>query len=105
MDKLKVDTIYGIYLLTFHRKEKYMHFDFDAYGKVFPPAAAAPTVETVVETFKPTEEMAKDGKPGDVAEKAVEIPGEAPEAETPSIAGEPPEGEENGKCNTDLSAG
>ena len=75
-----------------------MHFDFDAYGKVFPPAAAAPTVETVVETFKPTEkEMAKDDKPGDAAtEKAVEIPAEEPEAETPPIAGEPPEGEENG---------
>ena len=75
-----------------------MHFDFDAYSKVFPPAAAAPTVETVVETFKPTEEMAKDNKPGDAAaEKAVEIPpAEEPKAETPSIAGEPPEGEENG---------
>lgn len=99
MDNLKVDTIYGIYLLIFHRKENYMHFDFDAYSKVFPPAQAAPTVETVVETFKPTEkEMAKDDKPGDAAaEKAVEIPpAEEPEAETPSIAGEPPEGEENG---------
>ena len=98
MDNLKVDTIYGIYLLTFHRKEKYMHFDFDAYSKVFPPAAAAPTVETVVETFKPTEEeMAKDNKPGDAAEKAVEIPPEEPAAEPqPAPAGEPPKGEENG---------
>lgn len=83
-----------------------MHFDFDAYEKVFPEQPAVKPVESVVETFKPTEnEMAKDNKPGDVAEKAVEIPAEAPEAETPSIAGEPPEGEENGKCNTDLSAG
>jgi len=73
-----------------------MHFDFDAYGKVFPPVPAAPTVDTVVETFKPTEEMAKDGKPGDPAEKAVEIPAEEPKAETPPIAGEPPEGETNG---------
>lgn len=82
-----------------------MHFDFDAYAKVFPEETKPVQVESVVETFKPTEEMAKDGKPGDVAEKAVEIPAETPEAETPSIAGEPPEGEENGKCNTDLSAG
>lgn len=74
-----------------------MHFDFDAYGKVFPPAPADPVVETVVETFTPTkDEMAKDNKPGDAAEKAVEIPAEEPKAETSSIAGEPPEGEENG---------
>lgn len=75
-----------------------MHFDFDAYGKVFPPVAAAPAVDTVVETFTPTkDEMAKDNKPGDAAEKAIEIPPtEEPKAETPPIAGEPPEGEENG---------
>lgn len=75
-----------------------MHFDFDAYEKVFPEQPAATPVETVVETFKPTEEMAKDNKPGDpAAEKAVEIPpAEEPKAETPSIAGEPPEGEQNG---------
>ena len=76
-----------------------MHFDFDAYGKVFPPTAAAPTVDSVVETFKPTEEeMAKDNKPGD--EKAVEIPADEPAADPqPEIApaGEPPKGEiENG---------
>ena len=73
-----------------------MHFDFDAYAKVFPEETKPVQVESVVETFKPTEEMAKDGKPGDTAEKAVEIPAEEKKKKKPSIAGEPPEGEENG---------
>lgn len=76
-----------------------MHFDFDAYGKVFPEQPAVKPVETVVETFKPTEnEMAKDNKPGE--EKAVEIPADEPADDPkPEIApaGEPPKGEiENG---------
>lgn len=74
-----------------------MHFDFDAYEKVFPEQPAAVKVDSVVDTFKPTEEMAKDNKPGD--EKAVEIPADEPPAEPqPEIApaGEPPKGEENG---------
>lgn len=80
------------------QKGKNMHFDFDAYEKVFPEQSAAKPVETVVETFKPTEEMAKDNKPGD--EKAVEIPAADPADDPePEItpAGEPPKGElENG---------
>lgn len=75
-----------------------MHFDFDAYEKVFPEQPAPVKVDSVVETFKPTEEMAKDNKPGD--EKAVEIPAaETPAEPQPEIApaGEPPKGEvENG---------
>ena len=74
-----------------------MHFDFDAYEKVFPEQSAPVKVDSVVDTFKPTEEMAKDGKPGD--EKAVEIPADEPPADPqPEIApaGEPPKGEENG---------
>ena len=73
-----------------------MHFDFDAYEKVFPEDAKPVQVESVVETFKPTEEeMAKDNKPGD--EKAVEIPADEPAPDPqPAPAGEPPKGEENG---------
>lgn len=75
-----------------------MHFDFNAYEKVFPEKPAPVKVDSVVETFKPTEnEMAKDNKPGD--EKAVEIPADDPPADPqPEIApaGEPPKGEENG---------
>ena len=75
-----------------------MHFDFDAYEKVFPEQPAPVKVDSVVDTFKPTEEMAKDGKPGD--EKAVDIPADEPVQDPqPEIApaGEPPKGEiENG---------
>ena len=75
-----------------------MHFDFDAYEKVFPEETKPVQVESVVETFKPTEEMAKDNKPGD--EKAADIPADEPAPDPqPEIApaGEPPKGEiENG---------
>ena len=77
-----------------------MHFDFNAYEKVYP---SQPEVqkqpETMAEGFEPTkDEMAKDNKPGE--EKVIETPAE-PEAAQPQNAGEPadgaePEGSNNG---------
>ena len=79
-----------------------MHFDFNAYEKVYP---SQPEVqkqpETMAEGFEPTkDEMAKDGKPGE-PEKVTESPAEQPEAAQPQNAGEPadgaePEGSNNG---------
>lgn len=71
------------------------NFDFEAYRKVFPEAPTAPIeVESVVETFKPTEEKlnekptdneAGDGNEADDGEEIKEEIGE-----------EPPKGDENG---------
>ena len=79
-----------------------MHFDFNAYEKVYP---SQPEVqkqpETMAEGFEPTkDEMAKDNKPGET-EKVTETPAEQPEAAQPQNAGEPangaePEGSNNG---------
>ena len=79
-----------------------MHFDFNAYEKVYP---SQPEVqkqpETMAEGFEPTkDEMAKDNKPGE-PEKVTEAPAEQPEAAQPQNAGEPadgaaPEGSNNG---------
>ena len=76
MDKLKVDTIYGIYLIYFLQKGKTMRFDFEAYQKVYPDTPAEPVqVESAVDTFKPTEsEKVTDNKPGE------ELKATAPEA-------------------------
>lgn len=73
-----------------------MHFDFNAYEKVFPeqPEVQKP-VETMAEGFNPTkDEMAKDNKPGE-PEKVVEAPEPDPEPQPANTAGEP-EGETNG---------
>lgn len=72
-----------------------MHFDFNAYEKVYPtePEIQKP-VETMAEGFEPTkDEMAKDGKPGE-PEKVVETP-EPEQPKQVETAGEP-EGENNG---------
>lgn len=79
-----------------------MHFDFNAYEKVYP---SQPEVqkqpETMAEGFEPTkDEMAKDNKPGE-PEKVIETPAEQPETTQPQNAGEPadgttPEGNNNG---------
>ena len=78
-----------------------MHFDFEAYGKVFPSQPEpVKQPETMAEGFEPTkDEMAKDGKPGE-SEKVTE-PAEPEAAPQPQIAGEPadgaaPEGSNNG---------
>lgn len=44
-----------------------MRFNFDAYEKVYPETAPAVSVESAVDTFKPTESEAKatEEKPGD----------------------------------------
>lgn len=44
-----------------------MRFNFDAYAKVYPETAPAVSVESAVDTFKPTESEAKatEDKPGD----------------------------------------
>lgn len=52
-----------------------MSFNFDAYEKVFPKTAVIlPTVDSAVDTFKPTEEeaieKATDSKPG-VADEGI----------------------------------
>ena len=69
------------------------NFDFEAYRKVFPEAPTAPIeVESVVETFKPTEEKLNE-KPTDteagVGEEVIEEIKE-------EIGEEPPKGDENG---------
>ena len=78
-----------------------MHFDFNAYEKVYlsqPEVQKQP--ETMAEGFEPTkDEMAKDNKPGE-PEKVIETPAE-PEPTQPQNAGEPadgttPEGNNNG---------
>lgn len=78
-----------------------MHFDFNAYEKVYPSQPeTVKQPETMAEGFEPTkDEMAKDNKPGE-PEKVTEAPAE-PEAAQPQSAGEPadgaaPEGEQNG---------
>ena len=79
-----------------------MHFDFEAYEKVYPSQPeTVKQPETMAEGFEPTkDEMAKDGKPGE-PEKVTELPAEQPEAAQPQNAGEPangaePEGSNNG---------
>lgn len=44
-----------------------MRFNFDAYAKVYPETTPAVSVESAVDTFKPTESEAKatEEKPGD----------------------------------------
>lgn len=44
-----------------------MRFNFDAYAKVYPETAPAVSVESAVDTFKPTESELKatENKPGD----------------------------------------
>lgn len=77
-----------------------MHFDFEAYGKVFPSQPEpVKQPETMAEGYEPTkDEMARDNKPGE--EKMTEAPAET-EPTQPLSAGEPadgaaPEGSNNG---------
>ena len=52
-----------------------MRFNFDAYAKVFPETEEPKVFESAVDTFKPTEEKAKDHQPGEepkVFESAVD---------------------------------
>lgn len=69
-----------------------MRFDFDAYDKVFPtqPTPVA-SVESAVDTFKPTEAEAKamDEKPGD------DVMASVPEVPPNDSAEEQPEGGNN----------
>lgn len=55
-----------------------MRFNFDAYEKVYPETAPAVSVESAVDTFKPTESEAKatEDKPGDDVLASIPIPGE-----------------------------
>lgn len=55
-----------------------MRFNFDAYAKVYPETAPAVSVESAVDTFKPTESEAKatEDKPGDDVLASIPIPGE-----------------------------
>lgn len=80
-----------------------MHFDFEAYEKVYPSQPeTVKQPETMAEGFEPTkDEMARDNKPGE-PEKVTETPAEPePEPTQPQNAGEPadgaaPEGSNNG---------
>lgn len=69
-----------------------MHFDFNAYEKVYPSQPeTVKQPETMAEGFEPTkDEMAKDNKPGE-PEKVTEAPAE-PEPTQPQNAGEPANG-------------
>lgn len=49
-----------------------MRFNAEAYEKCFPPKAEVEKVESVVETFKPTEEALKDVDKEQEVEKMVE---------------------------------
>ena len=49
-----------------------MRFNAEAYEKCFPPKAEVEKVESVVETFKPTEEALKDEDKEQEVEKMVE---------------------------------
>ena len=51
-----------------------MRFNFDAYEKVYPETAPAVSVESAVDTFKPTESEAKatEKKPTESEAKATE---------------------------------
>ena len=49
-----------------------MRFNAEAYEKCFPPKAEVEKVESVVETFKPTEEALKDDDKEQEVEKMVE---------------------------------
>lgn len=82
-----------------------MRFNFDAYEKVYPETAPAVSVESAVDTFKPTESEAKatEDKPGDDVLASIPIPGEdvsrKVEPETKSVETAPevvPEGGTNG---------
>ena len=55
-----------------------MRFNFDAYEKVYPETAPAVSVESAVDTFKPTESeaTATEDKPGDDVLASIPIPGE-----------------------------
>lgn len=82
-----------------------MRFNFDAYEKVYPETAPAVSVESAVDTFKPTESEAKatEDKPGDDVLASIPIPGEdvsrKVEPETKPVETAPevvPEGGTNG---------
>lgn len=57
-----------------------MRFNFDAYAKVFPEKEEPKVFESAVDTFKPTEEKAKDHQPGgEPKEDPIETTEEIPE--------------------------
>ena len=75
-----------------------MRFNFDAYEKVYPETAPAVSVESAVDTFKPTESEAKatEDKPGD--DVMASVPGQD-EPETKPVVStdtDPSEGGTNG---------
>ena len=75
------------------------NFDFEAYRQVYPEVKETPIeVESVVETFKPTEEKLSE-KPTDT-EAGVADEGGVEDAPTPDDEGtggeETPKGDENG---------
>lgn len=72
-----------------------MRFNFEAYEKVYPSNVEPPkTVESAVDTFKPTEEKVKDQAPGEETPKPEPevTPAAEPENSTPEIV---PESEVN----------
>lgn len=62
-----------------------MRFNFEAYEQVYPPKADIPTVESAVDTFKPTEEKAKDQMPGDNQNDPIETPPKADKPEPDEV--------------------
>ena len=75
-----------------------MRFNFDAYEKVYPETAPAVSVESAVDTFKPTESEAKatEEKPGDDVMASVPKQDEPETTPVVSTDVDPSEGGTNG---------
>ena len=76
-----------------------MRFNFDAYEKVYPETAPAVSVESAVDTFKPTESEAKkatDDKPGDDVMASVPVQDEPTTTPQDTAPEDVPEGGTNG---------
>lgn len=75
-----------------------MRFNFDAYEKVYPETAPAVSVESAVDTFKPTESEAKatEEKPGDDVMASVPVQDEPETKPVVSTDTDPSEGGTNG---------
>ena len=75
-----------------------MRFNFEAYEKVYPETAPAVSVESAVDTFKPTESEAKatEDKPGDDVMASVPVKDEPETTPVVSTDIDPSEGGTNG---------
>ena len=79
----------------FPQKGEYMRFNYEAYEKVFPKETPKPTIESAVDTFKPTEQ--ESGKPMEQAGEDVmaSVPAEPEGKPEDTTADNQPEGGTN----------